>query len=81
MSQENKLLSVAEAAQKLGVTRGRINQFISEERLPAQKVGRAYVIKEGDLKLIEDRQNGRPAKVKEDETLKENPASGLERQN
>jgi excisionase family DNA binding protein len=81
MSEETKLLSVAEAAAKLGITRGRVNQFISEERLSAQKVGRAYVIKEEDLNLIEKRQNGRPSKTKEDETLKSNPASGLEREN
>lgn len=81
MNEETKLLSVAEAAEKLGVTRGRVNQFISDERLPAQKVGRSYVIKETDLKLIEDRQNGRPPKVKTDETLTSNPAGGLEREN
>lgn len=81
MSSEIKLLSVAEAAERLGVTRGRVNQFISEERLPAQKVGRSYVIKENDLKLVKDRQNGRPAKAKKGETFKENLTSELEREN
>lgn len=58
-----KLLSVAEVAEKLGVTRGRVNQFISEGRLPAQKIGRAFAIKEEDLILIKDRQTGRPPKI------------------
>ena len=63
MSKSN-LLSVSEAAEKLGISRWRINQLINEERLPAQKVGRAYVIKESDLKLVEDRKPGRPPKNK-----------------
>jgi excisionase family DNA binding protein len=54
------LLSVSEAADKLGISRWRINQLINQERLPAQKVGRAYIIKESDLKLVEDRKPGRP---------------------
>lgn len=56
------LLSVSEAADKLGISRWRINQLINQERLPAQKVGRAYIIKESDLKLVEDRKPGRPTK-------------------
>jgi excisionase family DNA binding protein len=56
------LLSVSQAADKLGISRWRINQLIKEGRLPAQKVGRAYVIKESDLKLVEDRKPGRPPK-------------------
>ena len=61
MSKSN-LLSVSEAADKLEISRWRINQLINEGRLPAQKVGRAYVIKELDLKLVEDRKPGRPPK-------------------
>ena len=62
MSEENKLLSVAEAAERLGLTRARVNQFISENRLPAQRVGRSFVIKEKDLALVENRKTGRPTK-------------------
>jgi excisionase family DNA binding protein len=58
------LLSVSQAAEKLGISRWRINQLINSGRLPAQKVGRAYVVKESDLKLIEDRKPGRPSKEK-----------------
>lgn len=63
-NQETKLLSVSEAANYLGVSRWRVNQLINEKRLPAQKIGRSYVIKESDLKLVEDRKPGRPAKSK-----------------
>lgn len=64
VAKEVKLLSVAEAAKKLGVTRGRVNQLIANNRLPAQKIGRAYVVREDDLKLVENRQTGRPPKAK-----------------
>jgi excisionase family DNA binding protein len=60
----DNFLSVPEAAEKLGVSRWRVNQFINENRLPAQKVGRAYIIKETDLKLVENRKPGRPSKKK-----------------
>jgi len=65
MSKETKLLSVIEAAEKLGVSRWRVNQFINEGRLPAQKIGRSYVIKESDLQLVADRPTGRPPKDKD----------------
>ncbi len=66
MSKEIKLLSVIEAAAKLGVSRWRVNQFINEGRIPAQKIGRSYVIKESDLHLVEDRPTGRPPKDKDE---------------
>jgi excisionase family DNA binding protein len=62
-----KLLSTAEAAVKLGVTIGRVQQLIWDGLLPAQKVGRDYVINEDDLRLVEDRPRvGRPPKSKEE---------------
>lgn len=63
--EETKLLSVAEAAEKLGVTRARVNQFINENRLPAQRIGRSFVIREKDLSLVENRKTGRPTRTKE----------------
>ncbi len=66
MSKEIKLLSVIEAAEKLGVSRWRVNQFINEGRLPAKKVGRSYIILESDLELVENRQTGRPPKDKDE---------------
>jgi len=58
------LISTKEAAEKLGVSPLRVQQLIWEKRLPAQKIGRDYVIKEEDLKLVENRKVGRPAKKK-----------------
>jgi len=66
MNKETKLLSVIEAAEKLGVSRWRVNQFIDDGRLPAKKVGRSYVILESDLQLVENRQTGRPPKNKDE---------------
>jgi excisionase family DNA binding protein len=64
VSEQVKLLSVAEAAERLGVTRARVNQFISEKRLPAQRIGRSFAIREEDLKLVENRKTGRPPTTK-----------------
>lgn len=64
MNSEIKLLSVAEAAEKLGVTRARVNQFINDKRLPAQRIGRSFAIRETDLSLVENRKVGRPIKAK-----------------
>jgi excisionase family DNA binding protein len=58
-----ELLSVPEAAERLGVSRWRVNQLIDGGRLPAQKVGRAYVIHTKDLELVRIRPAGRPPKV------------------
>ena len=58
------LLSVKQVAEILGVNRQRVQQLIESERLPAEKVGTYYVIKESDLELVKDRKPGRPAKEK-----------------
>jgi excisionase family DNA binding protein len=57
-----KLLTTKEAAERLGVGYVRIHQLIKQGRLPAEKMGRDYFIKESDLKLVEDRKPGRPSK-------------------
>ena len=65
MKAENeKLLSVTEVAERLGIIRQRVFQLIQSGRLPAIMVGSQYVIKESDLKLVENRQTGRPRKEK-----------------
>lgn len=56
------LLTTKAAAERLGVSVDRVYQFIREERLPAQKIGRDYLIDEKDLALVQDRKTGRPAK-------------------
>lgn len=57
-----KLLSVKESAEILGVNRQRVQALISEGRLPAQKIGNSYVVKESDLTLVAERKTGRPPK-------------------
>ena len=56
-----KLLSTPEVAERLGVTVSRIQALIWAGRLPAQKIGRDYVIFEEDLGLVKDRKPGRPS--------------------
>ncbi|HSK73944.1 MAG TPA: helix-turn-helix domain-containing protein [Pyrinomonadaceae bacterium] len=55
-------LTTKEVAEKLGVSVGRVQQFIAEGRLPAIKVGQTNLVKESDLELVEDRKTGRPPK-------------------
>lgn len=64
------LISTSEAAEKLGVHITRVQVLIREGRLPAQKVGRTYVIDEGDLKRVEDRPVGRPRKAQSERVSK-----------
>ncbi len=63
MSMEG-FLTTKEVAEKLGVSVGRVQQFIAEGRLPATKIGQTNLVKESDLKLVQDRKTGRPSKVK-----------------
>lgn len=66
-----KLLTTKEAAGRLGVTVTRVQQLIAAGRLPAEKMGRDYFIKEGDLKLVADRKPGRPRKAQSENASKQ----------
>jgi excisionase family DNA binding protein len=57
-----EILNTTTAAEKLNVSAIRVRQLIREGRLPAQKIGRDYIIQEKDLALVANRQTGRPAK-------------------
>ena len=57
-----EFLTTLEVAEKLGVTRRRVLALIESRRLPATKFGRDYMIREKDLKLVENRKVGRPRK-------------------
>lgn len=57
-----KMMSTKEVAEHLGVTLPRVHALIKAGRLPAEKMGRDYFIKDSDLKLVEDRKPGRPPK-------------------
>lgn len=57
-----KLLSAAEAAARLGVTSRRVLALIELRRLPAEKIGRDWVIREADVDAFAPRPSGRPKK-------------------
>ena len=59
-----KLISAKQAAEILGVHHSRVRVLIKEKRLPAQKIGGAWIIKEKDLEKVKDRKPGRPKKLK-----------------
>ncbi len=54
-------LTTEQAAERLGVSRRRIQQLIASGRLPAQPVGKGkfYLVNERDLKRVEIRTPGR----------------------
>jgi excisionase family DNA binding protein len=56
------LLSTAEVARRLGVTRAWAARMMKDGHLPAQKVGRSYVVRAEDLEQFERRPVGRPRK-------------------
>lgn len=60
MEEAGNLIGVKEAAEKLGLTRKRILDFIRLGRLPAQKIGNSFAIRESDLELVKERKTGRP---------------------
>ena len=57
-------ISTTDAAGRLGITRQRVLQLIEAGRLPATLFANVYMIREEDLKLVEKRPAGRPAKPK-----------------
>jgi excisionase family DNA binding protein len=63
-AEDDKLLSTAEVASQLGVTRQRVLELIGEDRLSAIKVGRAFVVRATDVAKLELRSVGRPPKPK-----------------
>lgn len=59
------MLTTKEAAEQLGVTVTRVQQMINAGRLPAEKMGRDYVINADDMATIANRKPGRPPKKAE----------------
>jgi excisionase family DNA binding protein len=53
-------ISTTDAAERLGITRQRVLQLIEKGRLPASLFANVYMIREADLKLVQDRPPGRP---------------------
>jgi len=65
-----KLLTTSEAAEQLGVSRRQVLTLIGQGRLPAEKIGRDYFIKQGDLRLVKVRPKGRPEGAKDSKPRK-----------
>lgn len=60
-----KMFSTKDVAQILGVTTVRVNQLIQEGKLPAQKIGRDWFVREQDLVSVQNRPGrGRPSSKK-----------------
>jgi excisionase family DNA binding protein len=57
-----KMLTTKEVADALGISLRQVQTLIQREKLPAQKFGRDYMVKESDLKLVHERPKGRPPK-------------------
>lgn len=61
-------LNVSEAAERLGLTRQRVHALVSNGKLPAQRIGRAWVLKEKDVDEFAAKpkdKGGRPRKERE----------------
>lgn len=59
----DELLTTQQAAERLGVTAGRVRQMVADGALPATRMGRDNFIRASDLKLVEGRKPGRPRKT------------------
>ncbi len=59
------LIGTKEASERLKVSQQRIQALIKNGQLPAEKVGRDWLINDKDLEKIAERKPGRPAKTKD----------------
>ena len=59
-SEPRRILTTKEAAIYLGIAAVRVRQLILTGRLPAEKEGRDWLIKEVDLKTVKERPTGYP---------------------
>jgi excisionase family DNA binding protein len=63
MAKQTDMIPVAEAARLLKVTTVRIRAYIHDGRLPAQQIGRAFVLRRTDVEAFERQGPGRPKKT------------------
>jgi excisionase family DNA binding protein len=56
------MITVGEAAKRLAISRRRVLALIQMGRLPAERFGNTYALKEADLALVAERTPGRPRK-------------------
>lgn len=70
------ILTTPEVAKRLGISTRRVLALIHAGRLPSQQFGRDHLVKESDLKLVEDRKIGRPRKAQAEEVAKQTSKKG-----
>lgn len=58
--EDDALLSAAQVAERLGVDRSHIARLVKLGRLPAQRVGRSYVFRAGDVAAYQPKHGGWP---------------------
>ena len=56
------LIGTKEASERLKISQQRVQALIKSGQLPAEKVGRDWLIKEVDLEKVSERKAGRPRK-------------------
>lgn len=56
------MLTTKTAAQRLGISPRRVIALIKAKRLPAERLGRDWLIEERDLNRVSERKAGRPPK-------------------
>lgn len=57
---ENNLITTAQAASVLGVSQKMVQSLIKRGRLPAEKIGRIWVVRREDAEKHERGKGGRP---------------------
>lgn len=60
----NSLIGTKEAASRLGISMRRVQALIAAGRLPAEKVGNSFAIREADLAKVNGRKNGKPVSAR-----------------
>ena len=60
MAEQNDLIGTSTAAELLGISQNRIRQLIASGQLPAQRVGRTFVIRRKDAESFAAQPPGRP---------------------
>lgn len=61
------LLTIAQAAKLLGVSRQRMHKFIEQYHVPVGRVGRTMVVEQRDLATLVPRKRPAPGKPKKSE--------------
>ena len=56
----NSFIGTKEAAKRLNVSVRRVQALIAAGRLPAEKIGNSYAVRQADLDSLNGRKNGRP---------------------